>query len=249
MPSRTRTFLAAASLAAAALVGVITGIPASSPAATSFGNSIRGEATTATQQSATYSKQLPTHNISVYVPATYRVRAGDTLSSISKATCGHAAHWPNLWWANRKLIKNPNNITIGWKLTVPVCGHVDSKIMHRALAAIPAPPAPKASSVQLDQSAPQPAAPQTPAASSTNVSTSGMSAFQQCVIAAESGGNPSAVNASSGAGGLYQFLPSTWAALGFSGLPENAPVSEQNAAFAKEYAQSGTSAWGPYDGC
>jgi resuscitation-promoting factor RpfC len=73
--------------------------------------------------------------------------------------------------------------------------------------------------------------------------------FQGCVIQAESGGNAQAVNASSGAGGLYGFLPSTWQALGHSGLPENASVSEQNAAFAQEYAQSGTSAWAAYDGC
>ena len=58
-----------------------------------------------------------------------------------------------------------------------------------------------------------------------------------------------APRSSSGAGGLYGFLPSTWQALGFSGLPENASVAEQNAAFQKEYAQSGTSAWSAYDGC
>ena len=57
------------------------------------------------------------------------------------------------------------------------------------------------------------------------------------------------MNPSSGAGGLYGFLPSTWQALGHSGLPENASVAEQNAAFAQEYAQGGTSAWAPYDGC
>ena len=73
--------------------------------------------------------------------------------------------------------------------------------------------------------------------------------FQSCVIQRESGGNAGAVNASSGAGGLYGFLPSTWQALGYSGLPENAPVSVQNAAFAKEYSQSGGSAWSAYDGC
>ena len=76
-----------------------------------------------------------------------------------------------------------------------------------------------------------------------------MSAFQACVIQRESGGNPSAVNSSSGAGGLYQFLPSTWASLGFSGLPQNASVATQNAAFAKAFAQSGTSPWAPSDGC
>ena len=73
--------------------------------------------------------------------------------------------------------------------------------------------------------------------------------FRSCVIQRESSGNPRAVNPSSGAGGLYGFLPSTWHGLGFSGLPENASVAEQNYAFAKEYAQSGTSAWAPYDGC
>jgi hypothetical protein len=80
-------------------------------------------------------------------------------------------------------------------------------------------------------------------------SYSGSGGFQSCVIQAESGGNASAVNASSGAGGLYGFLPSTWQSLGFSGLPENASVAQQNAAFAKEYAQSGSAAWSAYDGC
>ena len=73
--------------------------------------------------------------------------------------------------------------------------------------------------------------------------------FQSCVIQRESGGNASAVNGSSGAGGLYGFLPSTWQSLGHSGLPENASVAEQNAAFAQEYAQSGGAAWSAYDGC
>ena len=78
---------------------------------------------------------------------------------------------------------------------------------------------------------------------------SGSGSFQSCVIQRESGGDASAVNASSGAGGLYGFLPSTWQSLGFSGLPENASVSQQNAAFAKEYGQSGGAAWSAYDGC
>jgi soluble lytic murein transglycosylase-like protein len=69
------------------------------------------------------------------------------------------------------------------------------------------------------------------------------------VISAESGGNPNAVNPSSGAGGLYQFLPSTWHALGHSGNPQDASVAEQNAAFQQQYAQSGGSAWSAYDGC
>jgi len=92
---------------------------------------------------------------------------------------------------------------------------------------------------------------QQPAASSGGGGGGGAApgSFQACVIQRESGGNPSAVNSSSGAGGLYQFLPSTWASLGFSGLPQNASVATQNAAFAKAFAQSGTSPWAPSDGC
>jgi soluble lytic murein transglycosylase-like protein len=72
-----------------------------------------------------------------------------------------------------------------------------------------------------------------------------MSAFESCVISRESGGNPQALNPYSGAGGLFQFLPSTWAALGYaSSYPGGA-----QAAFAALYAQAGTSPWAPYDGC
>jgi resuscitation-promoting factor RpfC len=80
-----------------------------------------------------------------------------------------------------------------------------------------------------------------------------MAAFEACVISRESGGNPRAVNPSSGAGGLFQFLPSTWAGLGYGsaypGGAQTAPVSVQEAAFAKLYAEAGTSPWAPYDGC
>lgn len=92
-----------------------------------------------------------------------------------------------------------------------------------------------------------------PTASSAPVSTGGMSAFEACVIQHESGGNPTAVNPTSGAGGLFQFLPSTWANLGFAaqypGGAQTAPVSVQDAAFNKLYAEAGTAPWAPYDGC
>jgi nucleoid-associated protein YgaU len=169
------------------------------------------------------------------------VRSGDTLSSISQREFGKAADWPALWWANRHSVHNPSVIQAGQKLVVPGSHKVKPWLMRAALAAIPAPaPAPVATAA--------PAEPAAPAASATSYSGASGS-FQSCVIQAESGGDPTAVNASSGAGGLYGFLPSTWQALGFSGLPENASVAEQNAAFAKEYAQSGTSAWSAYDGC
>ncbi len=63
------------------------------------------------------------------------------------------------------------------------------------------------------------------------------------IVQCESGGNYSAVNPSSGAGGAYQILPSTWQAYGGQGLPQDAPASEQDRIAGKIYAQQGASAW------
>lgn len=84
--------------------------------------------------------------------------------------------------------------------------------------------------------------------SSSPPSTTAASGFQACVISRESGGNASAVNPTSGAGGLYQFLPSTWAGLGLPGLPQNAPVAEQTQAFWQLYNAQGSAPWSS-DGC
>lgn len=48
--------------------------------------------------------------------------------------------------------------------------------------------------------------------------------IKQC----ESGGDYSAVNPTSGAGGAWQFLPSTWRSVGGTGLPQNASPAEQD---------------------
>jgi hypothetical protein len=177
------------------------------------------------------------------------VKAGDTLSSISKHEFGRSADWPAVWWANRHQVNNPSMIQVGQRLRLPDKHQVKPWLAKAAVAAIPAPapaPAPAAAAPSSSTAASSPA----PAPAQSTSSYSGASgSFQSCVIAAESGGNANAVNASSGAGGLYQFLPSTWHALGYSGSPQDAPVSVQNEAFAKQYAQSGGSAWSAYDGC
>jgi hypothetical protein len=148
-------------------------------------------------------------------------------------------------------VANPNEIRAGKAFIIPVPRAPRPSTVAGALHAIPKPPPPPPSA-PAQQAAPlaaAPAAAPAPVQSSGIVGTGGMSAFQTCVIQRESGGNSSAVNPSSGAGGLYQFLPSTWQALGHSGLPENASVAEQNQAFQQQYARSGTAAWAPYDGC
>ena len=63
------------------------------------------------------------------------------------------------------------------------------------------------------------------------------------IVMCESGGNYHALNPSSGAGGAYQILPSTWAAYGGEGAPQDAPKAEQDRIAAEIWADSGPSAW------
>ncbi len=63
------------------------------------------------------------------------------------------------------------------------------------------------------------------------------------IVMCESGGNYGAVNPSSGAGGAYQILPSTWKLYGGQGLPNEAPKAEQDRIAGEIWADSGPSAW------
>jgi septal ring factor EnvC (AmiA/AmiB activator) len=63
------------------------------------------------------------------------------------------------------------------------------------------------------------------------------------IVMCESGGNYHALNPSSGAGGAYQILPSTWRAYGGQGAPQDAPKAEQDRIAAEIWADSGPSAW------
>ncbi len=83
--------------------------------------------------------------------------------------------------------------------------------------------------------------PKRTAASSS--SSTGHYSIPESIVMCESGGNYRAVNASSGAGGAYQILPSTWTSYGGTGLPQDAPPAEQDAIAAKIYATDGRGAW------
>ena len=83
--------------------------------------------------------------------------------------------------------------------------------------------------------------PRRTAAASSN-STGGYS-IPASIVLCESGGDYHAVNPTSGAGGAYQILPSTWAAYGGTGLPQDAARAEQDAIAAKIYATDGRGAW------
>jgi septal ring factor EnvC (AmiA/AmiB activator) len=63
------------------------------------------------------------------------------------------------------------------------------------------------------------------------------------IVMCESGGNYRALNPSSGAGGAYQILPSTWRAYGGHGLPQNASKAEQDRIAALIWKNDGPGAW------
>jgi peptidoglycan hydrolase CwlO-like protein len=80
-------------------------------------------------------------------------------------------------------------------------------------------------------------------ASSAPAYSGGPYAIPTYIVMCESGGNYQALNPSSGAGGAYQILPSTWRAYGGQGLPHQAPNEEQDRIAAQIWADSGPSAW------
>lgn len=63
------------------------------------------------------------------------------------------------------------------------------------------------------------------------------------IVMCESGGDYGALNPSSGAGGAYQILPSTWELYGGGGEPQNASKEEQDRIAGEIWADSGASAW------
>ncbi len=77
------------------------------------------------------------------------------------------------------------------------------------------------------------------AGSSTATRSTTTYSIPASIVMCESGGNWRAVNPSTGAGGAYQILPSTWTAYGGSGLPQDASPAQQSAIAAKIYASVG----------
>jgi hypothetical protein len=86
-------------------------------------------------------------------------------------------------------------------------------------------------------------APTSSRAGSASAGASDSGNLPTCTWQPESGGDWNAVNPSSGAGGRYQILPSTWAAYGGSGLPQDASPAEQNAIAERIMQSQGPSAW------
>jgi cell wall-associated NlpC family hydrolase len=168
----------------------------------------------------------------------YTVKPGDSLSKIASQSYHNPADWSGIYVANEKLIGgNPNLIEPGQDLVMPANGSSPPVAMP---VAAPAP--------VVAHPADEHASPSHQSAVSPPVQ--GSSSFQQCVIARESGGNPSVVNGS-GHYGLYQFSEGTWEEYGGSAASfGDASVAQQNQVFDNAMATAGgASNWSPYDGC
>ncbi|MDO5619182.1 transglycosylase family protein [Kocuria sp.] len=89
------------------------------------------------------------------------------------------------------------------------------------------------------------------AAAPAQAADTGIPALEQ-IKTCESGGDYTAVNASSGASGAYQFLDSTWQSLSASAgyaTASSAPESVQDAAAIELYNAQGTTPWAASESC
>jgi hypothetical protein len=86
-------------------------------------------------------------------------------------------------------------------------------------------------------------APRSAPAAAAPAYSGGRYAIPASIVQCESRGNYHAYNPSSGAGGAYQIIPSTWRAYGGSGSPHTAPPAEQDRIARKVWAEQGRSAW------
>ncbi|MEO6325913.1 MAG: LysM peptidoglycan-binding domain-containing protein [Thermoanaerobaculia bacterium] len=57
--------------------------------------------------------------VEAHVSETYTVMSGDSLSKIAKKKYGDAQLWRAIYEANIDLIKDPDVIQVGWRLTIP----------------------------------------------------------------------------------------------------------------------------------
>ncbi len=144
---------------------------------------------------------------------THTVQRGDTLTELA-ITYGWSS-WTALYEANRDRIDNPHALRIGMVLVVS--GGSDAPSRGPGNAAPVAAPVGGSNDIIAIITA---------AARRYGQSPSAMIAVARC----ESTLNPRAVNRSSGASGLFQFLPSTWRTTPYAAQSIFDPVASANAA-------------------
>jgi LysM repeat protein len=134
----------------------------------------------------------------------YVVRAGDTLWSIAQRFYGNPLMWSHVYYANQSQIHDPNLIYQGQELTIPQAGTTSGTI---------------STSVTTNSTSSAPAQANSPSSVTGYIQQAAQgTGLPESVVAAqvqvESSYDPGAISPA-GAEGPYQFMPSTWATLGF----------------------------------
>jgi LysM repeat protein len=179
----------------------------------------------------------------------YRVRNGDSLSSIARRFYHDPADWPVLYWHNRHKIRWADEIYAGEVLRVP-----------RKPARAPAPPAALRPVSRDGRRRGRHRKPEHHHHGRTHHSHRRSSedyyagpvpggAFGRCVVWRESSRRPQVMN-STHHYGLYQFSEATWVEYGGKRSEfGHATVAEQNRVFATALRRHGQYNWIPYDHC
>jgi soluble lytic murein transglycosylase-like protein len=152
----------------------------------------------------------------------YVVRAGDSLWSIAQRFYGSGLLWSHIYYANQSQIQDPNEIYPGQQFTIPSPGTASAA--PNTASAAPNTASTAASAANTAGAATN-ATSATPAQASSPSSVTGYihqaaqgTGLSEAVVAAqvqvESGFQSGAISPA-GAEGPYQFMPSTWATLGF----------------------------------
>ena len=58
---------------------------------------------------------------------TYKVKNGDTLQKISQKFYGTTRKWPQIYEANRNVLRSPNNVRVGQTLVIPSLGETSKR--------------------------------------------------------------------------------------------------------------------------
>jgi len=220
--------------AAPALLGIAAAAALTLQAGPASASTTTHHAVTASHHSSVTHVQLTAYTSTS--SSSYTVRSGDTLSSIASSVYGDSGDWSEIYQANTSKIQNADLIYPGEVLTIPGTASQSSSSESSGSSESTA----SSASTSSGDSA---------SASASDSTYYGDSAFQECVIERESGGDSQVMN-SSGHYGLYQFSASTWAEYG--GDPADfgdATVAEQNQVFETAIADGGAYNWSEYDGC
>jgi soluble lytic murein transglycosylase-like protein len=139
----------------------------------------------------------------------YVVQAGDTLWSIAQRLYGNPLMWSHIYYANQSQIQDPNEIYPGQNLTIPKTDTTTNATSTTT----------NATSAATNATSATPAQANSPSSVTGYIQQAAQgTGLPQSVVAAqvqvESNYESGAVSPA-GAEGPYQFMPSTWATLGF----------------------------------